>query len=460
MNTQTALMLAASLGLVYSPTSAAEPKMRPSPPEHANQVLVQYKPGISPLQRQVIRHSLRLSLSRQARRSRLEFGLGALERLQIPTGGNMTRILARLNRNPRVAYAEPDWINRFVALANDEYVAAGWMWNLYGNDSSPASLYGIQVSESWMQGNTGSRDIVVGIIDEGVQIDHPDLAPNIWTNPYDPVDGLDNDGNGYVDDTHGWDMFHGDNTVYDGGPTGALDRHGTHVAGIIGASGGNRIGIAGINWQVTLIPCKIGEGQSSTLSAIECIDYFTDLKKRHGLNIVATNNSWGGGGYSTALEAAINRAGDAGILFVTASGNSGTNNDTSAYYPANYSCVNSLVRDFDCIIAVASMNSLGTLSSFSDYGVNSVDIAAPGTAVFSTVPPGQYDTMNGTSMAAPHVTGTIALYAASKRDVVTGQVPAPGVLRSALLDGASTNPNLSGKVASSRQLDARGALGR
>jgi len=445
--------------IVQHPALAAQDETTP-PAQHRHRILVQYQAGVTPRQRLALRRQFGIRLIRQARPAPTGSGRGALESWQIPAHIKPEPILARLKRNRQVLYAEPDWVHRFVALANDEYVTAGWLWNLYGNDTSPASLYGVQASESWLQGNTGSREIVVGIIDEGVQIDHPDLAPNRWTNPWDPVDGIDNDGNGYIDDEHGWDMFHGDNTVYDGGIGGTLDKHGTHIAGIIGARGGNRIGIAGINWYVTLIPCKIGEGQSSTLSAIECLDYFTDLKQRHGLNIVATNNSWGGGGYSAILEAAINRAGDAGILFVTASGNTGSNNDTTPYYPANYDCAASATRAYDCIISVGSMNSVGTLSSFSNYGSTTVDIAAPGTAVFSTAPPGQYDTLNGTSMAAPHVTGAVALYAARKRDPLTGQLPAAAVIRAALLAGAVNNPNLNGKIASERQLDVSGALAR
>jgi len=458
MSRFSSLLLLILLTLNGVPLLAANDKAAPG--QHRQRILVQYKPGVTARERLAIRRQLGIKLIRQARHASIGTSRGVLESCRIPPQANLKRILARLKRNDRVLLAEPDWVNHFVALANDEYVTAGWLWNLYGNDTSPASLYGVQASESWLQGYTGSSEIVVGIIDEGVQIDHPDLAPNIWTNPHDPPDGMDYDGNGYSDDEHGWDMLHGDNTVYDGGSRGTLDKHGTHIAGIIGARGGNRIGIAGINWRVTLIPCKIGEGESSTLSAIECLDYFTDLKKRHGLNIVATNNSWGGGGYSAVLEAAINRAGDAGILFVTASGNTGSNNDTTAYYPANYDCTSSPTRADDCIISVGSMNSMGTLSSFSNYGSTTVDIAAPGTAVFSTSPPGQYDTLNGTSMAAPHVTGTIALYAASKRDPLTGQLPDAGTIRAAILNGASINPNLNGKIASGRQLDVSSALAR
>ncbi len=453
--------------LVSLPLLAVGADRSPATPQyHAGQVLVQFKPGVSARERLAVRGRLGVRRHQRLLRHALpaagatSLDASALELITLPEGLSVARALSRLRREPSVRFAEPNWMNRFQALANDDYVEAGWTWNLYGNSGSPASLYGSQANEAWQLGYTGSRDIVVGVIDEGVEIAHPDLLANIWTNPYDPPDGLDNDGNGYVDDVHGWDAYHGDNSVYDGGPEGTLDKHGTHVAGIIGAQGGNRVGIAGINWNVTLIPCKIGEGESSTASAIECLNYFTDLKIRHGLNIVATNNSWGGGGYSAALLAAINRAGDAGILFVTSAGNSGTDNDASTYYPANYTCLNATIRDYDCVLAVGSMNSMGTLSSFSNYGLTTVDLAAPGTAIYSTVPPGQYDTLSGTSIAAPHVTASVALYAAGKRDPVTGTLPSAGAIRQALLSAASSNTNLNGKIAGSRQLDVSAALSR
>ena len=146
--------------------------------------------------------------------------------------------------------------------------------------SSPANPYGSGAIGAWAQGVTGSRNVVVGVVDEGIQVDHPDLAANIWTNPWDPPNGIDDDGNGYVDDVHGWDFMHNDNSVYDGPAT---DYHGTHVAGTIGAVGGNGTGVVGVNWNVTLISAKFLEGTGDTADAIRALDYLTDLKVRHGL---------------------------------------------------------------------------------------------------------------------------------------------------------------------------------
>jgi len=184
---------------------------------------------------------------------------------------------------------------------------------------------------------------------------------------------------------------------------GNQDDHGTHVSGTIGAKGGNGAGVVGVNWNVTLISGKfLGRNGGTTANAIKAIDYFNDLKTRHGLNIVATNNSWGGGGFSQALQDAIERANQANILFVAAAGNGGSdgvgdNNDTVANYPSNYPNAN--------IIAVAAITSTGARSPFSNYGATKVDLGAPGSGVWSTMAKDFYSSYSGTSMATPHVTG-------------------------------------------------------
>ena len=290
-----------------------------------------------------------------------------------------------------------------------------------------------------------SKSVVVGVIDEGIDITHPDLRDNIWTNPFEKAaDGIDNDGNGYVDDINGWDFFSNDATVYDG----SGDDHGTHVAGTIGGVGGNGIGVAGVSWNVTMISAKfLGTNGGLTSGAIQAVDYLTDLKIRHGINIVASNNSWGGGGYSSALHSAIIRAAKANILFVAAAGNNSRNNDgsTTPNYPSNYSTLQPVdatpgTASYEGVIAVAALTSAGSLASYSNYGATTVDIGAPGSAINSTLPGEQYGSYSGTSMATPHVTGAVALYAAAYPQASGSQI------RDAILGAARPTASQIGRA--------------
>ena len=352
--------------------------------------------------------------------------------------------------DPSVEFAEPNWIYTHQATSDDTYYTNGQLWGMYGASTSPANEYGSNAAAAWANNITGSKQVYVGIIDEGIQYSHKDLKGQVWTNPYDPGDRVDNDGNGYKDDIHGWDFYGKDKTVYDGGKAGNVDDHGTHVAGTIGGIGGNGKGVAGVNWNITLISAKfLGPHGGSTAGAIKAVDYITDLKTRHGLNIVATNNSWGGGGFSQALQDAIERANDADILFIAAAGNGGIdrigdNNDVVPNYPSNY--------PNDNIIAVASITSTGGLSSFSNYGATTVDIGAPGSGIWSTTAFNTYSSYNGTSMATPHVTGAAALYASTHPGASAAQI------KNAILSGAVATTSLSGKTVTGGRLDANAAL--
>ena len=254
----------------------------------------------------------------------------------------------------------------------------------------------------------------------------------------------DNDGNGKIDDIHGWDFAGNNNSTFDG----ASDDHGTHVSGTIGGSGGNGTGVAGINWNVTLISAKfLGSNGGTTANAIASVDYITDLKTRHGLNIVATNNSWGGGGFSQSLQDAITRAGNANILFIAAAGNDGLNTESNTSYPSGYNNEN--------IIAVASITSSGAISSFSNYAASKVDIGAPGSGIISTVPAAKkggsaYANYSGTSMATPHVTGAAALYAAYHPGSTAAQI------KSAILSSAVPTASLNGKCVTGGRLNVSG----
>lgn len=337
-----------------------------------------------------------------------------------------------------VEYAEPNYIYRYDATSNDPYYTNGSMWGINGT-------YGCQANKAWANGHTGSSSVLVGVIDEGIQYTHPDLSGQIWTNPYEPYDGIDNDGNGYIDDNHGWDFVSNNRTIYDGGTSGTADKHGTHVAGTIGAKGGNSTGVVGINWNIKMIAAKfLSPTGGSLANAVKAIDYITDLKSRHNLNIVATNNSWAGGGYSQTLYDAIERANKKNILFVAAAGNGGSdgigdNNDLVATYPANYSNAN--------IIAVAAIQSDGRLASFSNYGATTVDLGAPGYGIYSTLAYNTYASYSGTSMATPHVTGAAALYAS------THSGASAATIKSAILSKVTPTASLSGKTVTGGRLN-------
>ncbi|MFV8332761.1 S8 family peptidase [Flavobacterium sp. GSP14] len=346
-----------------------------------------------------------------------------------------------------VEYAEPNWIYNHHAVSNDTYFTNSSLWGMLGSTTSPSNQFGSNAAVAWANNKLGSATVYIGIIDEGYMYTHEDLAANAGKNPGEvAANGVDDDGNGLVDDVYGWDFAGNNNTVFDG----VDDDHGTHVAGTIGAVGGNGKGVAGVVWNVKMLNAKfLGATGGTSANAIKAVDYFTDLKTRQGLNIVATNNSWGGGGFSQALQDAIERANSAGILFIAAAGNSGTNNDATPSYPASYPNAN--------IIAVASITSTGALSSFSQYGVTSVDIGAPGSGIWSTVPTrskGQnissYASYNGTSMATPHVSGAAALYASLNPGATAAQIKA------ALLNSATPTASLSGKCATGGRLNVSG----
>jgi len=390
----------------------------------AGELLVQYNSGTTTASRNAVRAGMGLQVAETIQtKSMQNAGFGAMERLRVGNGMTMEAAMARLKTNARVKFVEPNYIYKPSAVSDDTYYTNGSLWGMYGSDSPSAAgpagttnQYGSNAEAAWNTNLTGSRSIVVGVIDEGIDTNHPELAPNIWTNPGEVAnDGIDNDGNGYIDDTNGWDFVSNDRTVYDAGQ----DSHGTHVAGTIGGIGGNTSGVAGVNWAVSMISCKfLGPTGGTTLNAVKALDYLTDLKTRHGINLVATNNSWGGGGYSQSLHDAIIRSAKQDILFIAAAGNATANNDTTASYPSNYNTTvgtsTQTAAAYDSVIAVASITSTGAISSFSSYGATTVDIGAPGSSIISTVPGATYANYSGTSMATPHVTGAAALYASAQ----------------------------------------------
>lgn len=405
-----------------------------------NQVLVQFRYGVAESSKESVQSRVEAQVEDvvvpQDRRSDLK---GDLELWNLPPGLEIARAVRDLQQDPAIEFAEPNWIYQHQATSNDPYYTSGSLWGMYGDGTSPANPFGSQAGEAWVN-RTDCSSVYVGIIDEGMMYVHNDLAGNVWTNPHDPGDGIDNDGNGYVDDVHGWDFAGNDNTVYDG--TG--DDHGTHVSGTVGAKGGNGNGVAGVCWKIQLISAKfLGRNGGTTANAIKAVDYLTDLKTRHGLNLVATNNSWGGGGYSQGLFDAIQRANTQNILFIAAAGNSGVNIDVSPSYPASYTNSN--------LLTVAAIDSQGNLASWSNYGANSVDLGAPGVGIWSTIPKKNYQSAygsySGTSMATPHVTGAAALYAATHPGSSTADI------KNALLSGGVPTGSLIGKTVTGKRLN-------
>ena len=326
----------------------------------------------------------------------------------------------------------PNFVVSTSVIPNDSDISNAW-----GLDSNT----GVNAYDAWDIA-TGSQDIVVAVIDTGVDYTHPDLQANMWVNDGEiPGNGIDDDGNGYIDDVHGM------NATGQGARGNPMDGngHGTHCAGVIGARANNGQGVAGINWNVKIMALKFlgSDGSGGLAGAIEALNYVTAMRQR-GVNIVVTNNSWGGGGFSQSLFDAIEASTSAGAVFVAAAGNASNDNDRLPAYPASY--------DIEGVVSVAAIDRDTNIASFSNFGATTVDIAAPGVGVYSTYTGGGYRSLSGTSMAAPHVSGVVAL-AASVMDS-----PSVSTLVNRLYDSAVDRPTLVGAVRTGRSADAYRAV--
>lgn len=321
-----------------------------------------------------------------------------------------------------VEYAEPDYVVNEVKTLNDPSISLQWAHSK------------VQSSKAW-DITMGSASVVVAIVDSGADLSHPDLAANLWKNPKEIAgNGKDDDGNGYVDDINGWDFVGDDNNPYGGSD------HGMHVAGTIAGVGNNGKGIAGHAPGVKVMPLRFldSNGSGYTSNAIEAIDYAIKM----GAKVI--NNSWGGSGFSQSLSDAIGRAKNAGVLFVAAAGNNSANNNTSGFYPANYSHAN--------VVSVASTTSGDKLSSFSNYGSTKVHVAAPGSSIYSTLNGGAYGYKSGTSMASPLVSGVAALLFSARADLGYADV------KNALITGSDPVTALKGLTASNGRVNAYASL--
>lgn len=347
---------------------------------------------------------------------------------------SVPQAIAKLNKMADIVeIAEADHILNAQVIPSDSSFPLLWGMNNTGQSSGTADA-DIDAPEAWDL-HTGSRNILVAVIDTGIQGSHPDLAANIWTNPGEIAgNGVDDDNNGYIDDLRGWDYVNWDNDPTDD------QGHGTHCAGTIGAVGNNGVGVSGVCWQISLMGLKFlnSNGSGYESDAAEAILYATALGAK------VTSNSYSGSVWSQVLKDALDQAGQAGVISVAAAGNSGTNIDLLPEYPAAYDSPN--------LISVAATTRTDTLASYSNYGQESVDLAAPGSDILSTVPSGGYGLSSGTSMAAPHVAGACALLMSYRPGITAAET------RDLILSTTESKANLQGLCSTGGRLNLYNAM--
>ncbi|HMJ00391.1 MAG TPA: S8 family peptidase [Gaiellaceae bacterium] len=388
-----ALTLVAALGAIAVVSSASGEPGRSSAARASSavpgEILVGFKSSVSAsAQNDVL---ARIGAVRKRRFARIHGALVSVDPQRT------AQTIRSLERDGRVAYAEPNFVLR-TDVPNDPFMSRLWGLDNLGqtvNWTAGTPDADIDAREAWSV-STGSPNVVVAVIDTGVDMSHPDLASNIWVNEGENcsgcrTNGVDDDGNGYVDDWRGWDFVNGDNN-----PTDDMG-HGTHVAGTIAAVGNNGVGVAGVTWSTKIMPLKFlsAAGTGTVADAINAILY----ANANGAQIL--NNSWGGDDFSQALLDAIEQTDVNGALYVAAAGNSYTNTDVDPNYPSGYEAAN--------VVSVGATDQFDHKAWFSNYGTKSVDLGAPGTNIYSTWPGGSYRFEDGTSMATPHVSGAAAL---------------------------------------------------
>ncbi|MEE8416065.1 MAG: S8 family peptidase [Desulfobacterales bacterium] len=359
-------------------------------PYASGEILVKYKPSLREATTEHYQTKLGITTIRS-------FHTIGVEHVRLPGEMTVAQAVKLFRNDPNVAYAEPNYYYHLDIIPNDKDFGLLWGMNNTGqnvNGTVGTADADIDAPEAW-DITTGAGSVVVAVIDSGVDGSHPDLSGNLWTNPGEiPGNGVDDDGNGYVDDIRGWDFANKDNNPTDD------NGHGTHVTGTIAAVGNNGIGVAGVAWNVKIMALKSfrADGSGLTSDAILAIAYANLM----GADVI--NNSWGGGPYSQALFDMIRSS---SAVVVCSAGNSGQNNDLIPHYPSSYTSAN--------ILAVAATDPNDNLAWFSNFGVTSVDVAAPGVNILSTVSGGGYDYKSGTSMAVPFATGLAALLKAKSQ---------------------------------------------
>ena len=389
------------------------------------ELLVRFKPRTS-------RARKRSMVAELGMQSAPGFRAKGMALMRFDKGRDMASVRAALEKRPEVAYTAPNHRLYLQRTPNDPRYNELWGLNNTGQTGGDPDA-DIDAPAAWDQ-QTGTNDVVVAVIDTGIDPDHADLADNVWNNPVQAKTSF-NDGQ------YGYDAVDPGTEPLDN------DGHGTHVAGTIGAVGDNGTGVTGVNWDVELLTCRIfDELGGTTARAIDCLDYILELKQDHGVNIQVTNNSWGGAAFNRALKDKIEELQRANILFVAAAGNDQLNNDYRPTYPASYA--------LDNIIAVSATDDTDALSGLSNFGGQSVDIGAPGVGVLSTVPGDAYGVKSGTSMATPHVAGTLALIQATKNSAKTDY----RLLRDALLVSGDRIRSFDQDVLSGDRLNANSTL--
>ncbi|HJQ25547.1 MAG TPA: S8 family peptidase [Blastocatellia bacterium] len=430
--------------LLFAPVRRVYPQSQTTSPRYVpGQLLVKLKTGVADTGEipEFIAHS-RGDVEPLQKSERGDLLLVTLD------GVTVEDAAAQLAQDARVEYAEPNYLWHAAATPNDALFFQQYALMNTGSFLGGKPGADINATAAW-DITTGSDNLAVAVLDAGVDLSHPDLAPNAWTNSREiPGNGIDDDGNGYVDDVHGWNYVTNSPKVYD---NPSNDWHGTHVAGAVGAAGNNQIGVTGVAWHVKLMAMKfLGPQTGSTADAVKAINYVIDQKKR-GVNVRVINASWAGTSESLALKNAIIDAGNNGILFVCAAGNADGGNNGSdlsdePVYPAAWSA------DVPTIIAVAAADNNDRLASFSNYGLTRAQVAAPGVNTMSTTPDGGYGFGVGTSMASPVVAGVAALLFAHEPSLT------PAAARTRIVKTADPQPTLAGRLASAGRINAYQAL--